>query len=129
MSPVFDVFFLLSPFFGLRGATCPATLIFHFHPCRKEGRRREVVAKGGSFLPTYSPSPFPCFVCKLLGRQCSLAALLGLEKALERPVQRTVAQRRGWGGKNRTSWTSCPFIPAPESKPSWAVGQGTSSLP
>lgn len=79
------VFFLLSPSFGLCGATCPATLIFYFCSCRKEGRR------GGSWSqrrkscspPHIQPSPFPGFVCKLLGKQCDLAALLGPEKGPE----------------------------------------------
>lgn len=54
----------------------------------------------------HSLGPFPGFVRKLLGRQCHPAALLSQEKGAERLVQRTVAQSRGWNGKNRTSWTS-----------------------
>lgn len=126
----FCFFFLLSPSFGLYAATCPATLVFCVCPCRKEGRRGLAAAEGGiAAVLIHGPSPFPGFVCKLRGRQRSLTALLGPETAPERPVQRTVAQLRGWDGKNRTSWASCPVLPAPERRPSWAAGQGTGSFP
>ena len=90
-------FFLLSPSLGLYAATCPATLVFCFCPRRKEGRRGLAAAEGGIavVLLTHSLSPFSGFVCKLQGRQRSLAALLGPETAPERPVQRTVARLRG----------------------------------
>lgn len=70
---------------------------FTFLPLEKGGEKEEVGAKGeiAVHLPTYNPSPFSGFVCKLLGRQCGLAALLGQEKSPERPVWRTVAQLRG----------------------------------
>ena len=67
-------------------------------PClrlKKGGEQERAGAKGAVSLPTYSLSPFPGFVCKLLGKQCGLAALLSQEKGPERPLQSTVAQPRG----------------------------------
>ena len=61
----------------------------------KGGEQEGAGAKGAVSLPTYSLSPFPGFVCKLLGRQCGLAALLSQDKGPEKPVQSTVAQPRG----------------------------------
>lgn len=127
------LFSLLLPSSSLCEDADPSTLISHF--C---GQEREGEAGGGGWdqerkncsLPR-SLSPFPGFVCKLLGRQCHPAALLRQRRA-----------QRGWcqglwpspevgmgkiGPLGRLSPHTCPR--ERESEPGWAVGLGTGSLP
>lgn len=93
-------------------ATGPTTPISHFCARREKGRQRGPDRGRRNCSLPRSLSPFPGFVCKLLGGQCHPAALLSQEQGPAWLAQGTVAQSRGWSGgigpRGLLSPATCP---------------------
>lgn len=109
----------------------PRRLDFPCLPLKKGGEQAGIRAKRDVSLPTLSLNPFPGFVCKLLGRQCGPAALLSQEKGQRGRcggLWPSLEARMGRKGPSGLLGPP-PILPQRGSEPSWAVGQGTGSLP